>query len=281
MSVVKTGSGDFNKMTRSVFTFLFVIILIPGFCQLHNYNIEKGFWYPGNLTSTDGTKLAGEINFNFITGEVNIKNSGGHKVFIAKRVIDFQLRVGETVRSFYSLPFRDPNYRMDVKAFYEVIYSNDRLAILSKHEMEYKKIRQHGGNAGFYSSLGPSFMIPTPSGHYEVEKVFEKIYLADKKGNILFYASKKKDRDMHFSFDETSLLSVFNQDLASAPIDEDAKSNAERIDDLRYKIKGKSALSELTGVKYFKIEEFIKSRNLKVNTLDEIKQVIDYYESLF
>lgn len=245
--------------TRLAVLCYLVLTINSALGQTRNFFTEKDLWYPGILVMQDGRKITGELNYNFVTGILSHRHANGSDAYLARRVSYFVLygESSQPVKKFYSMPLRTEDPDAGMFTFYESVYEKGDLAILSRHIFEHKERA--------VSAVGPDG-IPMYQGTANIENVFEVLYLADRKGNILEYAVKKKDRDVTYgwSYSDPSLEDRFNE------------SNTLRDEEKKYRIINDDALSALVGDHYSRLEAYIKSEEVDIKTLKGLYHVLNF-----
>jgi|GEM_PF-5766097 len=254
-------------------TFFFILAQLftsSAIAQLLNYNIESEQWFPGVIQLADGKMLTGKVNYNFVVGTLKFENGGEPQTFAPRSVSRFTMQTGKAKRMYYSLPIFDEARGKRVEVFYEVIHTNKRLALLSRHIFEYReKVLTSGGTTSNGMATTGQYL-----GTISIEKVYEELYFADKKGNIKLYCNAQKDKNRKYYYD-------FDEDIKNQQnnISKETSRTSAEID--KYKIQDNSTLRYFMTSKYIQVNQYIRDNKLKVNTLDEIVQVMDYYETLF
>ncbi|MEL7003514.1 MAG: hypothetical protein AAFN93_12385 [Bacteroidota bacterium] len=103
----------------------------------------------------------------------------------------------------------------------------------------------------------------------EVEDVYEVLYLAATTHKIAPYARLRKDKNRFISNGNSSKLP-----------DKHDKSKTARVEDATYKITNKKAFYRVTEDYSKEVKQYIKGKRLKLNTIDEIIKMLDYYSDL-
>lgn len=169
------------------------LVDLPAFGQLKNVHEENNQWSQGTIKFLDGRTINGLLNYNFITGVLSHKHGSESDPYFARKVTSFTLfdSLNSTIKEYYSLPFKTEKSKIERFIFFENIYEKNGIAILSRHEYEFKETSSSSSGSAFNP---PGFFNPETYGTRVVEKIFENIYLANNKGDILKYAFLKKDQ---------------------------------------------------------------------------------------
>lgn len=274
----------------------------PSYGEFENYEKEKELWYPGEVKLTNGQIVQGKLNFNFVSQALMVDQEGEIKTFAALNITHFTLKKQDSLIQFFSLPVTSSKNYNHGKAFYEMRYSNSKLAILSRHSLVYQE-EVVTPTSFDHSNLTPDIN-PVPgmevkttkktsrnivfSRIEQFEEVYEHIYLANKKGDIFEYATAEKNKYSDKTIDENDTDFMY----AGVPGTNDGfkglfkrnkkelKSNTEwKVSE--YKIVNKNALENLMGAKYDQVLEYIRSERLQSKSFDDMIHILDYYESLF
>lgn len=246
------------------FLTLFLPLIVCG--QFKNYNTENEKWFDGEIVLLNGDKLKGQLNYNFVSSVLRMKEAGNTIIYTSEKVLFFELyNERGYVKRFYSLPFDPGNAGRDIPTFFEVVYEDKEFALLSRHQLEYSEKQIYNQDHHYGTS--------------KVEKVFEVLYIADTKGNISPFLKRKKSAvDNSFDWDG-KLISVdkpgleYNErKLASSSTKKEVK---------KYKFVDKQALSQvLSRDKYEKMEQYRKEEKLKLNVRKDLIKALSYYSSI-
>lgn len=259
-----------RKLYTTIFTLAILLLSYNLVIGQSNYVTENSQWFNGTMRLTNGQIISGEFNYNFITGILSHRYEDKSDPYSALNVMYFELTDSQssTIKKFFSIPFAPKGTRQEKMTFFEIIYEKGNLAILSRHEYDYKE-RAAGpnGNAGIGAY--------THMGTITIEKVKEYLYLANNEGAILEYATKKKDKSMHFEFNSTFPL---NSEVN--PQQGYAESKTDRPADLKYRVINSNAINTMTISHQDQVQDFIASNDLKLNTVAELVQLLNFYATL-
>ncbi len=112
-----------------------------------------------------------------------------------------------------------------------------------------------------------------------VEKVYEKIYIANPGHGIILYMEGKKSVSREY-FYSTRYQGATEQTYYKYNDKDKFKESQTEKERKRYKVLNKKAISMLTGSNYYDIKSYISEYAIKTNTIEGLIQVMDYYEKL-
>lgn len=225
--------------------------------QLKNFNTEVDRWLPGKVVLFDGTELKGSINFNFITGIVSLRNGQKVQTFLPNKASYFDWgEPDEKVRQYYSLPLERNYGKEQEHLFFEVVYQNESIAILSRHLYDYK-LRGTGG--------GRSDVPVKEDRTIEIEKVSEYLYLANGNDPIVDFANRKKDKSTTFIYDTENELDRSKYEY----------SITARNENDEYRITYAEAYKIIGGDNYEEFTSTCESEGYQLNTLKGLIYYID------
>ncbi|MCG8385041.1 MAG: hypothetical protein MJA30_05835 [Cytophagales bacterium] len=270
----------------SLFLFLGTGLLISfqSLGQFENYNTENERWFPGTVQTMDNKILTGELNYNFVSQALRLRQSGQIETLNAEKVMYFELEPGEsTQKVFYSLPYKDESRDRERAVFFEVVHEGKGLALLSRHVFEMKEKRRPINNDPL-SNNPPSFYLDRS------ESVTQVIYLANASGVIKPYlvgrAKKWTDfllRNPHpnaMAMDPGLQPGYENEEYNLKYNEKKLKeSNADK-EVKRFKFIDKNALSESIGADFHRLEYFIESNKIQLNTIEGLILVVNQYSKI-
>ena len=169
--------------------------------QFKNYNIENQQCFSGRVKLLDGETIDGELNHNFVSQVLRLRRIDKIEIYNAEEVLLFLLEKSDKEPDlYYSIPYMDQKNGRKRAVFFELLYENNELAILSRLIFEFKD-RNWLFHANTNNPL--SAVLPTD---YKIEKVWERIYMANTRGTIRPYMEGKKSKNLSstFGFDEGS-----------------------------------------------------------------------------
>jgi len=162
-----------DKMIR-VLLLPFILTSIISSAQLKNFNTEQEIWLKGEANNGEGL-FEGELNYNFVSDILRIRNSNGDiKSIVAENMDWFTLTENNHQKSFISLPLNIDGLDRIIQYFFELLYIKGKYRILSKH---HARVRLTNGDFGIAS---------------RVEEVIEVIYLVDMEKQILVPVMQKR-----------------------------------------------------------------------------------------
>jgi len=253
---------------RTLFIVILFLVHFKTSAQVKNYATEVSKWTSGIAVLADGRKISGEFNYNFITGVLSYRDENGTEPYSARTVKSFILEYVEGKEGkYYSMPYSETKWDKKEFVFFELLYQSENVAILSKHEYDFKDKRVHS-----FDATGA----PTGwrDGTYSKERVFEYIFLADEKGNVFKYGKKKKDKYSSFQAENTFSINKTSPETAYAI------SKTQRAPNEEYRIIDKDAIEGLTKSKYPALKKFINKQRLSLNTIEELSLLFDHYVSI-
>lgn len=253
-------------MIKILSTLFLIFSAFPLFGQFKNYNTENEKWFEGQIELLNGDKLNGQLNYNFVSSVLRMKEAADTIIYTSEKVLFFELynETGE-VKRFYSLPFDPGNAGRDIPTFFQVVFEDKEFALLSKHHLEYRE-KQISNQGQYY-------------GTSKVEKVFEVLYVADANGNILPFLKRKKSA-MENNFDWDGRMFLDNQSGLEYN-DRKLESSSTAREVKKYKFVDKQALSQVLSIdKYGKMEQHAKKEKLKLNVRKDLIKALSYYSSI-
>lgn len=248
---------------KNVSKFLFTICLLVithglSFAQLKNFNTESGRWLPGKVILFDGTVLKGSVNYNFITGILSLEDKNVVQTYRADKASYFDYEEPNSqLKQFYSLPYEIRKNKELKNLFFEVVYQNDTIAILSRHVYDYK-LRGTGG--------GRSDVPVKEDRTIEIEKVSEFLYLALGDSPILEFANRKKDRSTTLIYDTVNKLDQTKYE----------NSTTARNENDEYRISNPEAYAFIGGQGHEEHKTSCESLGYQLNTVKGLIYYIDY-----
>ena len=243
---------------------IFFLSCSCAFGQYKNFNTEESIWRDGVIKLEDGQAIQGEINFNFVSDVLKVRQSEDEpgEIFNPNKVLYFELKEGDQKALFYSLPYdfnEDGRYK---PAFFEVVYQNGKDVLLARHILEYKE---------------DDFVNDPVLGYThnpKQEDVYRTIYLAT--GGEIVPVLKGRVKDFwSFIFDR-------GMALGSDKYNESAKYSKSKTD--KEKVKYKNILKEDLGMlfpdAYYDLKKFIKANKIDMDKVEGWKSIIDYKNQL-
>ncbi|MEM6524658.1 MAG: hypothetical protein AAF693_12725 [Bacteroidota bacterium] len=244
--------------------------------QFKNYNTENEQWFQGRIKLLSGRSIDGELNYNFVSQVLRLRESNNIEIYNAEEVLFFLLITSnDESELYYSLPYLDQDYGRKRAVFFKVLHETKKLAILSRLIFEFKDRNwplDSNPNAANSLSIAPA--------DYKVEKVQEVIYLADNKGTIRHYMEGKKSKSLSstLGYDESfyraggkSVLKYNDDKFKSSQVDRDVR---------KYKVIDKDIVLEFLDDEYYNVQEYIKENQINLSTIKGLIQILDFYEEL-
>ncbi|MEM9391374.1 MAG: hypothetical protein AAGA02_12925 [Bacteroidota bacterium] len=243
--------------------------------QFKNYNTENEQWFSGRVKLLGGKTIDGELNYNFVSQVLRLRKTDKIEIYNAEEVLLFLLeKSDEEPNLYYSLPYMDQEYGRKRAVFFEVLYENNELAILSRLIFEFKD------RNWLFDSNTNNPLSTVPPTDYKIEKVWERIYMANTKGTIRPYMEGKKSKNLSSTFgfnegssraDGKSTLKYNESKFKKSKADKEVR---------RYRLINKNVLSEFFDSEYYDVQDYINESNVELNTIEGLVEVFDFYANL-
>ncbi len=223
-------------------------------------------WENGIIELRDGKQLSGKLFYSFISEILILDDGLRRQGFNATQVAHFvQINDSSLQKThYYSFPFDGQGSKKRPFSFYELVYQNGVVAIMSRHEYIYKE-----KNFGIADPMGMSFS----QDQVATEKVKEIIYLTAAHSGIQKYGSTIKDRNSFIKPGYNS--NTLYRDPRGPSLD----GITTREPMQKYNV-SKKILEALFSEKYDEVMEYIDAKKIKPNTIEEMTLMIDYYAQL-
>ena len=254
--------------------------------QFKNYNTENERWFPGTVRTMENETLEGELNYNFVSQALRLRQPGQIETLNAEQVIYFELeQENNAPKVFYSLPYKDEAFDRERSVFFSVIHEGKGIALLSRYLFEFKDN---------HWLLDPSNSTSTQTTDLQpvvtdlkIEKIMEVVYIANASGSIRPYLEGKKSKNFslyNLNYQER-LIEAAEED--EHPGKRELKYNEKKFKESKtakevknFKIIDKNALSESTGAEFRRLESFIERNNIQLNTIEGLIEVVDHYSKI-
>ncbi|MTI20672.1 hypothetical protein E1176_06535 [Fulvivirga sp. RKSG066] len=237
--------------------------------QFKNFNTENALWYEGNVLLLDGSTVEGQLNFNFVSGVLRVKQGGAPEIFTSEKVLSFEFYKAGENQTFYSLPYDQGDTGRDVPTYFEVVYQLDNIAVLSRHSFEFSHKNFLAGNE--YSNYSEDDRLLDLAERKET--IYQTIYLADNRGNIIPYLSKKKKANRSyelFGFHEEG-IEYDERKFRESQLEKEVKV---------FSYVEKDALDKVVDDKLTHVKSFIKKEKLNPKTLEDLISILAFYNEL-
>jgi len=229
-------------MIRSVIACVFVY----GFGQGKNLDIKAtGRFFPGKIILTSGEVIDCDLQYHFQSGILHQKYQEKRtRPFTANNVVSFEfLYKDDSLRQFYSLPYTSNGGTQYY--FFEILFEKKEVAVLSSYYVAYL-----GEDISKYTYVGPTIT------RKELE-ITEIIYIVDGSKGLT-------------EFLELTKLGVI---LGK-------KKKIGQENQSHYKLIDKSRAKEFFGIHYDPVMEFVELNKIKLNRLNDLIRIMNFYADL-
>ncbi len=244
-----------KKIKRYLLLGLLVICLYPkANAQSSTIRTENQLWFPGSVHLVDGAYLSGDLNYNFVTKILSFRNGDElPDAYSSKNVVYFVLKnegSGKS-RKYYSLPYAVKGRRSKGYLFFEVLYENEQIALLSHLIYDFR----YATGTGSYGSH-----TEVKGSATGVKNVVEVLYLADNRGNMEKYAYRIK-----------SIAAQLEPGDSLRPYVQESVA--------QYRMVRKNILYEMTNSSGETALRYAKEQAIKLNTIEGTSRFLDHFTS--
>lgn len=133
-----------------------------------NFTNEHDNWYEGVVYDINGMKKSGYINYNYVVDNLRFKQKKEIRTLTSKNISSFNVRIGEEVRKFYAIPYKNLDSGREYLHFFELQHQTPEFMTFSRNVVDY-----------YYANEQHQLR-----KHKVTENLYEVIYVANtKKGN--------------------------------------------------------------------------------------------------
>ncbi|MFY0627050.1 MAG: hypothetical protein JXR07_12190 [Reichenbachiella sp.] len=252
------------------YTAIFLLVLSISIDSLKGQGQQNTLpekWENGIVELRNGKKLRGKLFYNFIAEVIAVDDGVRKQGFTAVHVAHF-MTINDTSyikTHYYSFPFDGRKSKIKPFSFYELVYENGVVALMSRHEYIYKE-----KNIGINDPMNMSFN----QDQVATEKVKEILYLTSAEAGILEYGNTVKDKNAFVKPGYTNSNNVYRD-----PRGPSLEGITNREAGQKYSM-SKKVLEKIMADKYDQVADYAREKKIKPNTIETLTTVLDYYAEL-
>lgn len=218
-------------------------------------NFANTEWNEGKILLNGGSELSGLIKFDHLNGIVKYQNGEDARSFTPRSVTRFSFlnNSTDTQRSFYSLPYEDPEDNVVKPLFFEIIGEFKSFAVISKFDLPKVKVKK--------ATYGP---VNDDSAHPALYK--DPILLGDKTATNV-----RQTETIYIMSAETGEIVPYSETITSFHRSK-PKTKSKLLDE--------SQLKRQTVEYYTSLLKFAQENKLQLKRKEDLIQILNYYSEL-